>query len=255
MARENTGKVIRSVKADIACIVEADNRDTLKRFDSDVLNYRYRYEMLVDGNDRRGIDVGLYSRFPLGGIWTHIFDGRSSRTFSRDCPEYEIILPDGQPLYILCNHLKSKGYDFNGTASQRRKRQATAIKDILAEYDLRNDWVVVAGDLNDTPNSDPLKPLMDVRNMHDVLELQFGDAMEKRWTYHYRSFEQIDYLLVSKPLKERFIEAGVHRKGIAKLEQLTTNDPDVPVEKEYDTVTTWTNQASDHGAVWADFDM
>ena len=151
------------MKADIACIVEADNRDTLKRFDSDVLNYRYRYEMLVDGNDRRGIDVGLYSRFPLGGIWTHIFDGRSSRTFSRDCPEYEIILPDGQPLYILCNHLKSKGYDFNGTASQRRKRQATAIKDILAEYDLRNDWVVVAGDLNDTPNSDPLKPLMDVR--------------------------------------------------------------------------------------------
>lgn len=255
MARKNTGKVIRSVKADIACIVEADSRETLKRFDTDNLGSRYRYEMLLDGNDRRGIDVGLYSRFPLGGIWTHMFDGGSSRTFSRDCPEYEIILPNGQPLYILCNHLKSKGYDFNGNASRRRKRQATAIADILSEYDLRNELVVVAGDLNDTPDSDPLKPLTELSNLFDVLELQYGSDMGKRWTYHYRSFEQIDYLLVSKPLKDAFVEAGVQRKGIAKLKALTEADSSIPNEKEYDSVTSWTNQASDHGAVWADFEL
>ena len=27
----------------------------------------------------------------------------------------------------------------------------------------------------------------------------------------------------------------------------------VDIETEYDTVTSWTNSASDHGAVWADF--
>ena len=45
-------------RPDVACIVEADNRPGLKRFDTDLLNSKYRYEMLIDGNDRRGIDVG-----------------------------------------------------------------------------------------------------------------------------------------------------------------------------------------------------
>lgn len=84
IGRKNTGKVIKRVKADIACIVEADNRPGLKRFDTDVLGSIYRYEMLLDGNDQRRIDVGLYSKFPLRGIWTHMFDGSgASRTFSR----------------------------------------------------------------------------------------------------------------------------------------------------------------------------
>lgn len=255
-ARENTAKVIKSAKADIACIVEADSRETLRRFDTDMLGSKYRYEMLIDGNDNRGIDVGLYSRFPIGGIWTHIFDGSgNSRTFSRDCPEYEILLPNGQSLYLLCNHLKSKGYDYNGNADNRRQRQATAIADILKGYDLETDLVVVAGDMNDTPDSLPLKPLMDVDNLFDVLELQFGNDKGKRWTYHYTSFEQIDFVLVSKPLKEAFLKAGVERRGIAKLKKLTENDPAVPDEIEYDSVTSWTNQASDHGAVWAEFEL
>jgi endonuclease/exonuclease/phosphatase family metal-dependent hydrolase len=255
-ARENTAKVIKAVKADIACIVEADNRETLQRFDTELLNSKYRYEMLIDGNDDRGIDVGMYSRFPIGGIWTHIFDGAgNSRTFSRDCPEFEIILPNGQSLYLLCNHLKSKGYDIGGNADNRRKRQSQAIADILKHYDLKNDLVVVAGDLNDTPDSGPLKPLMDVSNLFDVLELEFGNDKGKRWTYHFKSFEQIDYVLVSKPLKDAFLEAGVERRGIAKLKKLTEADPVVTDEIEYDTVTSWTNQASDHGAVWAEFSL
>lgn len=255
-ARDNTAKVIRATKADIACIVEADSRDTLQRFDTDMLNSKYRYEMLIDGNDKRGIDVGMYSRFPVGGIWTHIFDGTgNSRTFSRDCPEYEILLPNGQPLYLLCNHFKSKGYDIDGNADNRREKQASAVAEILKRYDLKKDLVVVAGDLNDTPDSGPLKPLMDVDNLFDVLELQFGNDTSKRWTYHYKSFEQIDYVLISKPLKDAFQEAGVERRGIAKLKTLTEKAPLITDEVEFDTVTSWTNQASDHGAVWAEFSL
>ena len=254
IGRTNTGKVIRSVKADVACIVEADNRPSLKKFDTDVLKSKYRYEMLLDGNDQRGIDVGLYSRFPLGGIWTHMFDGTSSsKTFSRDCPEYEIKLPNGKSLFVLCNHLKSKGYGDRDKSNKRRKRQAKAIAKILKQYDLSKDWVVVAGDLNDTPGSAPLKPLMNLSNLFDVLAQQFPSEPKKRWTYHYRSFEQIDYLLVSKPLKDNFIKAGVERRGMYNLNKLTTSDPTIDNETQYSTVTHWTNAASDHGAVWADF--
>ena len=256
VGRENTGKVVRSVKADVACIVEADNRPTLQGFDTHVLNSKYRYEMLIDGNDRRGIDVGLYSRFPLGNIRTHMFDGTSrSRTFSRDCPEYEVFLPNGESLHVLCNHLKSKGYDYGGTADARRKKQAQAIADILNGYDLKKDWVVVAGDMNDTPKSAALKPLMDVADLHDVLELQYPNDPNKRWTYHYKSFEQIDYVLVSKPLKDKFVKAGVQRKGMYDLKNLTASDNAIDNETQYSSVTHWTNAASDHGAVWADFNL
>lgn len=256
IGRSNTGKVLRTVKGDVVCVVEAENRPSLKKFDTDVLSSRYRYEMLLDGNDQRGIDVGLYSRFPLGGIWTHMFDGSSrSKTFSRDCPEYEVWLPNGESLFVLCNHLKSKGYGAQATSNARRKRQAEAIAEILDYYDLAKDWVVITGDLNDTPNSAPLKPLMDVPNLFDVLALQYPTQPEKRWTYHYKRFEQIDYLLVSKPLKEHFIKAGVERRGMYNLKHLTATDPSIENETQYKEVTHWTNAASDHGAVWAEFNF
>lgn len=260
LARENTAKVIKDTKADVACIVEAEDRIALKAFDTELLNNRFACEMLLDGNDTRGIDVGIYSKFPLGGVWTHMFDkGSNNRPiFSRDCPEYEVLLPNGQSLYVLCNHLKSKGYDSAGTADAKRKAQATAVADILKGYNLATDLVVVAGDLNDTPDSGPLEPLLSIANLYDVLDLQFPNEPRKRWTYCYKKeFNQIDYLLVSKPLKNAIQEAHVERRGIYNLKKLTTDSQgtpnQVPVETEYASVTHWTDAASDHGAVWAEF--
>ena len=258
IGRKNTAKVIKDTRADIVCIAEVENRPVLRAFDTHLLNSRYKYEMLIDcNNDPRGIDVGLYSKFDIGGIWTHMFDKMGNKSvFSRDCLEVELFLPDGQPLYILCNHFKSRGYDYDGTSNAKRKRQATRVAEILKDYDLRKDWVVVAGDLNDNPASKPLEPLLSVRNMHDVLKLQYPNDPMKRWTYHYNSFEQIDFLLVSKPLKERFRKAGVERRGMYNLKNLTTSsNGTVDVEQQYSKVTHASNAASDHGAVWAEFDF
>ena len=163
--------------------------------------------------------------------------------------------PNGESLFILCNHLKSKGYGESKKSNARRKGQAKAIAEILGKYDLRNDNVVVAGDLNDTPGSAPLKPLMDIADLGDVLQMQFPGNPKHRWTYHFREFEQIDYLLVSKPMQERFLQAGVERRGMYNLNKLTRNVDDVPTEQQFPTVTHWTNAGSDHGAVWADFDF
>ena len=252
VVRENTAKVIKAVNADVACIVEAESRPSLSNFNSAMLDSKkFKYNMLIDGNDRRGIDVGLMSNFPITNIITHIYDGTPrSRTFSRDCLEITVRLPNNEDLAILCNHLKSKGYGDTVKNNKRRKRQAEAIVDILGKYKLSQDNVIVAGDLNDTHNSNPLSPLMNKRYLYDVLELQFGDDMSKRWTYHYNTFEQIDYLLISKPLKDKFIKAGVERRGIYNLERLTNG-----VEKEFSTVTHWTNAASDHGGVFAEISL
>lgn len=249
--RENTAKVLKTLKPDILAVIEAEDLPTLRRFKTNLLsNVKLPYVMLVDALDPRGIDVGVYSKYPVTNIVSHIFDKvGNSRIFSRDCPEYTIDF-EGKPIYLLVNHLKSKGYGVTSENDAKRKRQAERIAEILKKYDLKNDLVIVAGDMNDTPDSSPLAPLLNVKNLYDVLHLQFKNNHDERWTYHFKSFEQIDYVLVSKPLKDAFIKAGVERRGIFKLSELTNG-----LETEFDTVTSWRNAASDHGAVWAEFDI
>ncbi len=253
MSRENTARVIKDLRADVVCVVEAEDRPGLVSFNAQMLGGRFKYPILIDSYDPRGIDVGLLSRYPVYGLWTHIFDKHGTRRiFSRDCLEVEIELPNGKMLYVLCNHFKSRGYGAAAENDAKRKRQAEYVAQYLKAYDLSRDWVVVAGDLNDSPSRPPhtLGPLLNVNGLFDVLALQFPQAPARRWTYHYNSFEQIDYLLVSRALRNRFRRAGVERRGIAGLADLTNG-----AETEYDTVTHWSRAASDHAAVWAEFDL
>ena len=246
---QNTARVIKAVNADILCVVEVDNRIALKRFNELLLKeekVEYPHTMVIDGNDERGIDVGLLSRFPLGNIKTHIDDkfksgSRFFNIFSRDCPEYQVEIGDGKIVTVLCNHLKSKGYGKPADNDKKRKRQAERIAEILKNYDLTKDLVVVAGDLNDTPDKPPLQSLLTLPNLKDVLDSpKFTDV---RWTYHTGN-QQIDYVLVSQPLFDAITKVGIERRGIFKK-----NNPTFAEVKSKVT------QASDHAAVWAEFNI
>ena len=64
-AIENTGRIIGEVKADVLCLVEVESRPVLRSFNDTILKAApYPHAMLIDGNDDRGIDVGVMSRFP-----------------------------------------------------------------------------------------------------------------------------------------------------------------------------------------------
>ncbi len=258
MARKATAKVIRAMKPDVLCLVEVESRMTLDDFYGDILktvNFRLPYNMCIDGFDPRHIDVGLMSKYPIKNIKTHIFDRETptsrSCIFSRDCMEIELKISSHRSLYILCNHLKSKLQSASSDHNERRKKQAERIKEILNEnYDLDTDWVIVAGDFNDTPDSAPLKPLLNMYKMHDVLELQYKTDMDKRWTYHYKKHEQIDYILISEALKDKFKSAGVERGGMYEIETLTKAN-----EKRYSIIKEYKDSASDHAGVWAELDI
>jgi endonuclease/exonuclease/phosphatase family metal-dependent hydrolase len=251
MARENTAKVLKAIDADVACIVEAEDRPSLWAFNQELLDSKkLARAMLIDGNDERGIDVGILCDLAIRGLKTHIFDGAANdRTFSRDCLRVELAWTAKRSLHVLCNHFKSKSGG-EAKTDPRRERQARAVRAILGDYDLERDWVIVAGDLNDTPDRPPLRPLLDVPHLHDVLALQFPGQPEKRWTYHYDAKEQIDYVLVSKPLKAAFVAAGVERRGIFDLAKITGG-----AEQSFPSVTKKSDAASDHGAVWAEFEL
>jgi len=61
--------------------------------------------------------------------------------------------------------MKSKGFGSITSSNAKRKHQADRIVKILQSYDLTKDLVVVAGDLNDTPGSAPLKNLTAVPSL------------------------------------------------------------------------------------------
>jgi hypothetical protein len=112
-AIENTARVIREVGADIVGVVEAEDRITLQRFSQTPLmsgnKPLYPHVMVIDGNDSRGIDVGVLSndRYPIRSIRSHVDEGPiRKRLFSRDCAEYWFTFPDdtglaGQTLVVL----------------------------------------------------------------------------------------------------------------------------------------------------------
>jgi len=80
LALFNTARVLLDVQADIVGVVEAESRLALKRFaDAGVVangRPRYPHVMVVDGNDERGIDVGIMSThdYPIVGQRTHVDD-------------------------------------------------------------------------------------------------------------------------------------------------------------------------------------
>jgi endonuclease/exonuclease/phosphatase family metal-dependent hydrolase len=255
-ARANTARVIREINADICCLVEVESRTVLKHFCIERLPKKgmfddYSHIMLIDGNDPRGIDVAIASRIPIGGMWSHVDDeDEQGSIFSRDCLELEMRHQSGRTIWMILNHLKSQGYGTQAGNDARRLRQAERVAEILESYDLTSDLVVVAGDFNDSIENPPLAPLANIPHLHNIVAEKFSEPRD-RATYYYRGRgQQIDYLLVSEPLKDALVDVGIERQGIYGIDKVTKG-----IVVPFDTVKNYSDSASDHAAVWADFDL
>ena len=96
----NTARVIKEVDADVLGVVEAESRRSLRDFSRVMLRrvggQPYEHSMVIDGNDDRGIDVGLMTKegFEFDVVRTHIFELDDGQPlFSRDCVEYLVRTP------------------------------------------------------------------------------------------------------------------------------------------------------------------
>jgi len=256
VATRMTAKVIQDVNADILAVIEAEDRIALTRFNKQLLaehNVAYDCIMLIDGNDERGIDVGLLTKSDanIGAIVSHVDDSiDGERIFSRDCPEFTVTI-DGMPMLVLVNHLKSKGYGTPAQSNARRKLQAERVRAI---YDQRRaegvELIAILGDFNDTPASDPLSPLLgNGTDLRDIFEHPSFDDGGRPGTYGTCSASnKIDYILLSPKLFERVVGGGVWRKGV-------WGGANGTIFPHYAEITKSIHAASDHAAVWADFDL
>ena len=256
----NTGKVIRDVDADILAVIEAEDRTSLEMFSNYILKKiggrPYSEVMLVDGNDNRGIDVGIMCKrnYKIGTLRSHIYDLKSNKQpiFSRDCPEYEIDTPSGEKVIIIPNHFKSKYGGDNIKSRNKRKAQAKRAAEIYKRLVSEGyDNVIILGDLNDTPDSKPLKPLLKDTDLKDVSEHPTFDTGKYKGIGTYalgNDSSKIDYLLVSTILFTKIKSCGLFRKGAWPGKRPVRWETYVDIKREI-------HVASDHHVIWAEFDL
>lgn len=256
IATRMTAKVIQEVNADVLAVIEAEDRIALSHFHVQLLKpggISYGGIMLIDGNDERGIDVGLFTKqgFEVQSIVSHVDDAVDGRTiFSRDCPEYLIRVSATKKLLLLVNHFKSKGFGSPAESNARRKAQAQRVKEIYEQRRAEGfDLIAVLGDFNDTPASDPLKPLIADTNLKDIFEHpEFDDGGRPGTFGNSTASNKIDYLLLSPELFARVTSGHVFRKGI-------WGGVNGTLFPHFDEMTKAIHAASDHAAVVADIDL
>ena len=254
-ATRNTAQVVRDIGADVIGVVECEGRSALMQFSYGLLPgvqaSPYDQVMLVDGNDERGIDVGLMARsgYRIGWMRSHVDDvsSRGSRVFSRDCPEFSVWTPAGEVVWVLVNHFKSKGYGTQDASNARRWLQAEAVRRIYERLKSEGaKYVVVMGDLNDTPDSEPLAPLLRETDLKDATEHPGFDTGGRPGTFgSCTAREKIDYLLLSPALFERMETGGIWRRGIWGGKNGNLWDV-------YPEMTSSYHAASDHAALWCE---
>lgn len=258
----NIARVIRDVDADILAVVEAEDRTSLKRFVEKILKEvggsKYDEFMIIDGNDERGIDVGIMTKrkHHLGLMRSHAHDPVASRNkiFSRDCPEYAVAVPGpngDESFWVLPNHWKSKFGGDTPASKAKRLAQAKRVVEIYNDLLARGeDKIVVLGDLNDTPNSASVSHLLSQTGLQDVSSHPAFDTgpFPGRGTFGLGAEgNKIDYLMLSPALFARVSSCGLFRKGAWP----GSNPPRWPV---YAEVAREIDAASDHHLVWAVID-
>jgi endonuclease/exonuclease/phosphatase family metal-dependent hydrolase len=254
LAMRHTARVIKDIDAEILGVIEAENRISLSKFSTQMLQLvngtPYERVMLVDGNDDRGIDVAALTKpgFDIVNIRPHVDDSDAQGLiFSRDCPEFSITTPSGETIVLLVSHLKSKGFGGQASSNAKRKRQATRTAEIYARLVAEGKTsVAVVGDFNDTPDSAPLAPLLANTDLRDVsVHPKFVSDGRQGTFGNGTKGNKIDYILLSPALFNRVTNARVFRKGVWGGK----NGDLWPV---YPTMKAKVHQASDHAAIYAD---
>jgi endonuclease/exonuclease/phosphatase family metal-dependent hydrolase len=216
-----------------------------------VAGVAYRHVMLIDGNDDRGIDVGLMTRpgHPIGMMRSRVDDRRANGNtlFSRDCPEFHVATPSGVTLVVMVVHFKSKFGGNDAKSQARRRDEASRVAAIYQAHRAAGvDHIAIMGDFNDTPDSAPLAPLLAGTDLADIFTLPVHDAGGLPGTHgNCRPGTKIDYLLLSPALAAKATASGVIRTGMRP----NKGAPPWPI---YPTLTRQVEAASDHAALWVD---
>jgi endonuclease/exonuclease/phosphatase family metal-dependent hydrolase len=229
--RQMTALAIAESRADLICLQEVDSLRVLEAFFANYVHrmsdIRYGHFKLVEGNDRRGIDVAFAARRSLlAGDQVSIASHRDAtfaelgvfspqiaafgikpddRVFNRDCLVVDLQI-SGTPLTLFVCHLKSmnNGKDDGRVATMPlRSAEARAVRTLVrrrfGERWREANWIV-AGDLNDyreiigpggsatARTPSGIDDLTEEFGVNPVSEL----PGHERWTHFHRAWSQTE---------------------------------------------------------------
>jgi len=231
-SRQMTAQAIRDTDADVICLAEVDNKNVLDDFHAQYLEksagVHYGWRRLLEGNDRRGIDVAVMARdritvtshaeltFDEVGLFNAELDAYGlhpgDRVFRRDCLEVELKVGD-KPLTLFACHFKSMSGGREETMPVRTAEAAAVrwvVENKFGQADAaKKDWIIL-GDLNDYTHVNGtaeahhgLEPLFDGGFSVNLVEHL---PVAERWTHYYPSggeMRQLDYILASPALAKK----------------------------------------------------
>lgn len=235
--QEELGKlaeVITKLNADVLGLQEVENRGFLEEFNRTYLSaLGYREVVLVEGNDKRGIDVAVLSRYPVGPVesYRHLdldIEGASEPgRFSRDLLEVTIRPPHTRPFRVYVAHLKSR----SGGRQATLQRQAEARK-VRQVWDWRlkeepGALFAFLADCNDDPGKGTITTLIGTGSRRvEPVPAKAPDG--STWTEKSRTSTryapiQFDYVFLSPAMKAAMTGCGVLRDPSASHAQSPTD--------------------------------
>ncbi len=211
--RAAVADTIAAARPDILALqeigTESDLAELIAALEQRGLRYPHR-EYLRRGTS--GMNLALLSRFPIRERRPRVNDvytiGGETWPVLRGFIDADIDV-DGVTLRVFAAHLKSRVFHPLGQTEMRRNEAR-----LLANYArqaLRENpdaRVLVAGDLNDTWNSAPLRLLCGEESAPLLHDLRPADNPCGVWTCAVAgddSYVRIDYLLVSPALRRQFV--------------------------------------------------
>jgi len=268
---ESLEKLIETNNPALIVLIEVYNKETMVSFDKEFLKDKYE-EILIEGNDGRSVDLGLWVRKDLPieiEIHTHknlVNSATNHLIFSRDLPTYIIREKrDGtvakNPFLILQGtHYKSqRGDDPKDPGSDlKRREQSDATAELIVQYERMypKTPIAVVGDFNNEmrANRSPEFSALRILPMHDAFDVAPDTVPESERVTHYFfpkgepvKTSQMDTMLIN--------DEGVNKKVLKSakvLHHLTASGEEIPSPN---TFRQREKQLSDHKPTLYIFDL
>ncbi len=207
---------------DVIGVAEVENRGVLVKLLNSTALRKFDYGIVhYESGDRRGIDVALlYRRGTVGMVSSSVrapaYIGLKMET--RDILQVRLRLADGREMDFIVNHHPSK---FGGEKESRGRREA-AMRTLVDMCDsLDNEYIVVMGDFNDTPDA-------------EAFDVVGGRLVNKGMEFHQRGEGTIRYEgkwdLIDMFMVGEAMDSGTEM-GICRIPFLMTWERNHPGEK------------------------
>lgn len=192
---QNLSKVIKSFDEtgkgpDILIVEEIENKNILNQFVTKGLSgMGYQYQVLIEGDDTRGIDVAVISKFPVTSALHHSVLVNGVKLDTRGILEVQIAV-ENQDVVVYANHWPSQS-----NPAEHRIASARLLTELSQKVNA--DLIIAAGDFN-TLKTDLPNPFASLLGFTDAeTEARKAGTVMNAGTHFYKGeWSSLDHIFI-----------------------------------------------------------